>query len=237
MDTLQRYSWTSQAIELLQSLHEIPPTESAILFIRHSHRNDGKTWDEIIHLLLTPEGMEGAKSFGEFLPRRPQFRIYYSQVQRCKQTAELIAQGLQENKQTVSVLEELKILGEYLGDNKEIGRLFIRDKRQFMNYWAANFYPADVIEPLTTYSRRTAEKVWLLHTSAQKGTIDIHVTHDTTIMGLEFGWCGLLRNTYSEWVDFLGGFIIQLRTEQIQLIINGKQYSMYYPYWFNGQIR
>ena len=231
MSVLDSCEWSGEARRLMDQIHTLQQGTNAMLFIRHSHRLDGTSWEEIRQLRLTDEGKKAAEEFGAKLPLDKQFRLYYSPIERCKETAECFSKGIQNAHGTVQTIEELKILGEYLGNGNGIGQLFVRDRKQFVNFWAANHYDPQIIEPLMNYSKRTAEITWKLHKTATQPTMDIFVTHDTTILGLEFGWCGLLRNTFEDWCGFMGGFVLQLKTEKITMLTQGKAFECHYPYW------
>jgi broad specificity phosphatase PhoE len=231
MEILPSTEWGSEAVELLEMIKELPKGVSAMLFLRHSHRNEGSSWEEIKGLRLTEEGKQTALEFGREMPDSKSFRLYYSHITRCKETAEKIAEGIEQIGGLVLLIEELPILGEYLGSSDGIGDLFSRDKRQFVNYWAANHYPPEIIEPMTAYSQRAAEIIWKIHQSCPENTLDIFITHDTTIMGLEFGWAGLLRDTFNGWVNYLGGFILRLGPETLTLQSRRHTYECHYPFW------
>lgn len=231
MTLLESLEWSREARGLMEQIRTIQNGNNAMLFLRHSHRLDGKSWEEIRQLRLTDIGKQAAIEFGEQLPRDKQIRLYYSPIERCKETAECLAIGIKNNGGSVQEIKEMRILGEYLGNGDGIGELFTRDRKQFVNYWAANHYPPQIIEPLGDYSKRTAEITWKVHQSAQKHALDIFITHDTTILGLEFGWFGFLRNTFEDWVSFMGGFVMQLEPEKIRLYSQGKIFECFYPYW------
>jgi broad specificity phosphatase PhoE len=234
MNSIDKLPWAKEALELLDSGQYLRKDLSSMLFIRHSQRLDSNKWDEIKLLRLTPEGLQAAFDFGMKIPKYDEYRIYYSQVERCKETAIEIRKALQSRKANVTKCEELTILGVYLGKSDEIGKLFTRDKKRFVNFWAANHYPTDIIEPLSDYAKKTAEIVWKIHANENilnQKHLDIFVTHDTTILGLEFGWCGVLRDTTKEWVDFLGGFWMQFYQTQIYLITRKKCFESYFPVW------
>jgi broad specificity phosphatase PhoE len=231
MTILEKVTWGQEALEVLQATETLNVHTPAMIILRHSHRNDGVSWEEIKKLRLTDEGKQAAFDFGYHLSPLRKYRIYSSQFERCMETAREIEKGILQNHGEVKNCGDLRILGEFLGKSDRIGDLFMRDMNHFINSWAACHYSREDIEPLSEYTQRAASIMWKLHKTGDADTIDIFITHDVSIMALEFGWFGWLRNTFEEWVNFLGGFVMQLEKDRIKLLTRKKTITCHYPHW------
>ena len=233
MSILDEYPWASEAQELLRKVAEIPRQTKVIMILRHSHRGEPSRLGMINDIPLTEEGRLVAREFGTSLPEGRNYRIFYSEIERCKDTAQLIAEGLNEKGINLETIEPSGILKGMAGVGSEIEKLTHRDKHEAILKWAAGHYPETIIEPLHSYAQRAANVIWSSHQQAAPSTIDICISHDFHIMALQFGWFG--EWMHDEWVDYLGGFLMQLEADRLIFYKNGRIKSIPYPFWWPMQ--
>ena len=231
MNTLSSQDWSAEALALIKEVNRLPLDTNAILFLRHSHRLDSDDWGAMMDLRITPLGKEVAQEFGAALPENRSYNLFHSPIERCRETALEIQTGLN----TIGnspVFGGMKLyLGEIEGDPDKITQYMKRDKMQFVNRFLAGFYDYANIERPENYAKRAAKGAWGHVLSAPQGQIDIHVSHDITANLLEFLWCGLLRDTYRDWVDFLGGFLLWFGEDELHCFSKGTTYDCPYPVW------
>lgn len=227
----QEGNWTQLAKDILEGLSHFPDDSKIIIVLRHSHRKHSGDAEKLSQLALTPLGHEIAYIFGKSLPNNRPIRLYHSIVHRCVETAENILKGFEESGgkgKIIGPLEALYSIGTdpYFIINKAIQHA----GKKFLNHWAAGLYPPDKITPLLEYSRASAEDIWNLLKNAPDRGIDIHITHDLSIMGFRLGWFGL--STHDWWVPFLGGFAFSFQENEILLLDKGQFKKIELPYWW-----
>ena len=231
----QNGNWTQLAKDILESLNHFPKDSKIIIILRHSHRKHSGDAEKLSQLALTPLGHEIANLFGKALPKDRPIRLYHSVVTRCIETAQKILSGFQEiggKGQIIGSLESLYSIGSdaYYIINKAIQHA----GKKFLNHWAAGLYPPDKIKPLMDYARESAREIWQLIKNAPDSGIDIHISHDLSIMGFRLGWFGL--STHDWWVPFLGGFAFTFEEKNILLLDKGHFKKIEFPYWWNDSL-
>jgi len=227
----QSSEWTQRAFQLLKGIEQFPKDKKIIMVIRHSHRYDSN--DLLNHEKdnLTPLGHKIAKEFGQHLPSDRPIRLFYSEVQRCQETAENIYTGYNHNGTSSELVGALRVLY-----NIEISREdFYREATKYpldnlLYRWSAGLYPEDMVIPFSEYARKAADVVWnMSHKSPEKG-IDIHVTHDFILMCLRLGWFGLY--TGKNLPTFLSGFAFTFTENEILLFDYDHFETIEIPFWW-----
>lgn len=89
----QNDEWTGEARRLISGLTQFPSDSKIIIILRHSHRKHSDDPWRVSKLKLTSLGHEIARIFGENLPLERELRLFYSFLDRCKETAEDILRG------------------------------------------------------------------------------------------------------------------------------------------------
>ncbi|MHA2112159.1 MAG: histidine phosphatase family protein [Candidatus Hodarchaeales archaeon] len=227
---LRDLEWAKEANILLNKIKGIPQDYSMMVVLRHSHRNEFSSFTETHKALLTNEGRKVAYEFGRNLPINRSYRLFHSIHPRCVETAEYIQKGLKENEVQVETLGSLEILWGMAGDYPAIVKLGLKDGQHIVTKWAAGHYPTAIIEPFNSYIQRSANVLWSYHKEAPPSGIDIFITHDFHIMSLQFGWAGM--QIYNGWVNFLGGFMVILTSDNFILINKDTRLEIQYPYWW-----
>lgn len=223
--------WTKQARDLITSLRKFPDEAKVILILRHSQRNEPIKISANADLNLTPQGHKIANIFGKKLPKNRSIRLFHSDADRCRETAEEILNGFKQIGGEASLEGFFKPLSHigidfktFLQENEKyrILELFYR--------WVAGVYSPTRWPPILAYCQKAAGQMIEKVESAPEKTLDIHVTHDLHLMALRLGWFGL--NPDDRWVDYLGGYAFTLSKDQIKLFEYGEFKLIEYPYWW-----
>lgn len=225
--------WMEQAQILLKHLKKFPPDSKIIMMVRHSEREPLSSLKKNSDLQLTGNGHHAARIFGENLPINRHLRIFYSNRDRCRDTALNIMDSCKKNGgQPIDggTLEPLYAL-------KTIKDGFFKHELQFlslleiMNRWINELYDSSDIESVTTYSKRAATLIWgKLDDLPFEGGIDIHVSHEVLLMALRSGWFNLSPN--NKWTEFLGGYAFVFTKNHILLLDFDEFLKIPYPSWW-----
>jgi len=222
-----------QAEILLKQMTKFPNDSKIVLMLRHSEREPLSSLKKNSDLQLTKEGHLAARIFGENLPINRQVRIFYSNRDRCRDTALDIMNGFKNkggqliNGGTLEPLYALKILKEQFFKN-ELQSLSLVE---ILNHWINEQYDSSDIEPVITYSKRAATEIWSkLDQLPLEGGIDIHVSHEILLMALRSGWFSLSPD--NKWTEFLGGFAFTFNKDHILLLDFDEFLKIPYPPWW-----
>ena len=226
-------NWMKQAEILLKHITKFPANSKIIMMMRHSEREPLSSLKKNSDLQLTEDGHHAARIFGENLPKNRHVRIFYSNRDRCRDTALDIMDGFtKKGGQHVNggTLEPLYAL-------KTIKDGFFKDELQsftlleIMNRWINEQYDPNDIEPITAYSKRAAPLIWgKLDELSLEGEIDIHISHEVLLMALRSGWFSL--NPDNKWTEFLGGYAFTLTKDHILLLDFDEFLKIPYPRWW-----
>jgi broad specificity phosphatase PhoE len=165
MAVLPTQSWAANATQLLERIRDIDLSYPTFLMIRHSEREYPEDVREVLDAPLTDEGREGAREFGTALPldssSAARTRILYSPVERCVETAQYLAQGIEEREGGGAVatsFEEAALFGIRAG-KQNFRDFLVRDSNDIMNHWVSGHYAPWQMEPSVYLSQRIA-RAW-----------------------------------------------------------------------------
>lgn len=156
---------------------------------------------------LTAEGCAAAVEFGERLREFSRLRLFHSPVNRCRQTAECIADGAARVGVAVELRGAHAALGiDYIRDLGEAGRLTVEHGEHFVRLWFEGRVPPRVIDPVPELA---AVKLAFLRerfadVPEQAATLDLHISHDWNIIMLREHLVGV-RHEEAGWLTFLDG--------------------------------
>ena len=223
--------WTLQARHIVEKLNEFPKSSKIIMILRHSYRNSSDDMWELAGMKLTEVGHEIARKFGSLLPIDRKIQLYYSPIERCKETAEDIFTGFQSIGGTGEFKHSLKELFD-VGMNADLffKQIVKYPYADFLHRWAAGLYSKNVIFPFETYCQDAARVIWNQTQDSPDKSIFINVTHDLITLSLRLGWFGLSPDDY--WPDFMGGFAFAINDEDILLLDHDGFKSVDFPFWW-----
>jgi len=194
--------------------------DTPLVVLRHSARGAIRSADvaEAMRTPLTEQGRSLARELGGLLPRARSLRLWWSPVSRCRDTAECIAAGLRSGGGTAALAGEQELLGAtYVRAGSEIVREFAaRGPRGFVRAWFSGELGGGLIDEPREAGRRLLRGLLALRATAQPGgDIDVHVTHDLTLVLL----LGLVRDVTEEafvWPGYLDGVALLPRGAKIE---------------------
>lgn len=223
--------WAIHARKLIEGLDNFPNDEKIIILLRHSERYEIDSVWKPQELLLTPNGHQIAKMFGEKLSIERSIRIFTSFAPRCQETAKDIIEGFKTNGGKAELKGNLEPLYK-LGVDRKFFLTQIKNNElvKYIQNWANGAFPSDKAQSLSSYSMNSAKIIWNLIREAPNNCIDIHVTHEIPIMGLRYGWFNLLPD--EKWVNFLGGLAFSFRKGQITLFDIDRFITVDVPQWW-----
>lgn len=188
-----------------------------VLFIRHGatkgnteHRYVGRTDEGLL-----PQAEEALrenrgkllKEIG-WLPEESRFRLFVSPMLRCRQTAELLFPGVEQ--QIVSDLRECDFGGfEYKNFAELDGN---PDYQEFIDTFGESGFPGG--ETLKLFAARCAGAFRALAESVREEGTDIFVVHGGTIMALLDAFSEPHQDYYSWQVKNGEGFAAELETRE-----------------------
>jgi hypothetical protein len=189
------------------------------LMIRHAERY-GR--DVALHSDgLTPAGREHARRLGRRIGGRREVRLFASPVQRCVDTASLIAEGAGLDAE-VTVTTMLGLPGTYVIDEEEVDRhLAVMGLHRFAVEWVNGRIPAEAMAPVELGTQALMD--WVLGNARERdGLLDIYVGHDLFLtpvlvnhLGYDIASTGLL--------GFLDGFTVTVEDGKAVLSYGGKR--------------
>jgi hypothetical protein len=230
---LKKLDWMTQALTLLKKISEFPEDAKLIMMLRHSEREPPSSLKINKDLQLTENGHLAARTFGEEFPPNHYMRLFYSNRDRCRDTAFDILNRFEKKGGKgviggpIEPLYALKVLKD---------EFFKYELRKFslleiMNHWINEHYDAKDIEPIKSYSKRAAHVIWTkLEQDLPAGGVDIHISHEILLMALRSGWFDLSPN--DKWTEFLGGYVFTFTKSHILLLDFDTFLKIPYPNWW-----
>ena len=237
MGRLSEVDWGKLPLTVLRSTAELEPVKPAMIHIRHTER-PGMSGPNSNALLSTLLGREAAIEFGEGLPAERSYRVYHTVVDRAKESAESIVEGMRRSGKRVEIAGVFPFRTSYDPQAMDdyIDRVFKKcgDEdvavTEMMNRWLAGLAPQDIFRPSGEFARMIAEYAILRLENAEPNNIDLYITHDTWVGATLFHWFGLPLPL--DGIRFLDGFILQPLEEEMAVWFRGRAMRIEYPQWW-----
>ena len=182
----EKLDWLTYAKSLLAWSHTVEESQPLLLLVRHSHREEISSLQEMAKMGTTQLGQRMAVEFGRRIPSRPTIKVLHSFVPRCTETAYGIAEGIESNGGKVQSLEPLfALVGPQIQNLSLWDRMGVDGQQiaKFVNDWYDGEFPKNDMETVEVYERRLHQEVLNPLSSAENGELHIHVTHDLILMG------------------------------------------------------
>jgi len=239
MSVLGRVGWGASARSILAGAKDLKPGVPALIHIRHTER-PGMSGPNSDVLLSTPAGKQAAIEFGEGLPKGRRYRLYHTLIDRSRESAESIRDGIKRKGGEAELAGvfpfrtafDPKAMDDYIdymmkrcGDEDEA-------VAEMMNRWLAGLAPQNVFRPSIEFARMIAEYTQQRLRTASPDTVDIYVTHDTWVGACLFHWFALPMPL--DGVRFLDGYLMQPLEGEMAVWYRGKAVRMEYPPWWYG---
>jgi broad specificity phosphatase PhoE len=218
-------------------MKNLDPDVPAVLHIRHSERLLFNTNQTTYTTALTETGEKTSYEFGKKLPTNKTYHHFHTIVNRTKETASNIHQGILDNKGKSTGLSTIpirsvidyeansqysrKIFEEFDDEVKAIKKIFYR--------WLSGYSPPWIRKSSLIFSQQVASYMMKQMRNAQKNDVHIWVTHDGFIAAFIHHWFG---EYLDDWIEFLDGFILQFYDEYMVFYFRGEKKQAEYPYWW-----
>ena len=234
---LSSVDWGKLPLNILKNATELEPRKPAMIHIRHTER-PGMSGPNSNALLSTSLGREAAIEFGEGLPAGRSYRVYHTVVDRAKESAESIVEGIKRggSKADIAGVFPFRTSFDPQAMDDYIDTVFKRcgDEdvavAEMMNRWLAGLAPQDVFRPSNEFARMVGQYAILRLENATPDNIDLYVTHDTWVGATLFHWFGLPLPL--DGIRFLDGFILQPLEEEMAVWFRGRSMRIEYPRWW-----
>ena len=240
MSILETLEWSGPALALLSHCAKLDPGRPAVLHIRHTERTsldlDGSSGDD---MLSTQAGIAAAKEFGSRLPRDRIYRMFHTYVQRAKETADAIRDGINSLGGQVEAgeivpfrysIDRVAIQG-YLKKVREMCGSEAQTSVRFTNDWLTGLVtPQDCILPSIVFAKNVSDYTLKKLESATPNTLDIYVSHDTYVGNIMFHWFGV--PVHQDGVCFMDGFLLQLYDDKMVVSYRDNGAVLDYPRWW-----
>jgi broad specificity phosphatase PhoE len=202
--------------ETLRNLGGIPLQSRAVLFIRHSAREEGPAEDPNTaseeSWQLTPQGRVHAQQFGRRIPPFAHLFLTHTRIARTRDTAEEIAAGFRESHPASQV--ELQGVDPALGLTTFYARdMALRDHWkeklgvQFYHGWLGGQIPSNVLAPVEEAIADLLERFRTKVERSPESTLLIAVSHDVYIFAMREVLFGN-RATERPWIGYLDGILL-----------------------------
>jgi len=222
---------------LLSQCGELDTNLPAVMHVRHTERpieEPGSPGG--FKIVSTEKGKKAALEFGSRLPSSRSYRLYHTYMERTRETAENIHEGILANEGSSDVIGSIPLTTivdrdgwmYYARRESEIDSDGLWSVRIFTK-WISGHFPPWLRVPALNFSQRGAALTMKNLESAGARTFDIYVSHDVFVATFLLFWFGFFP---TDWVEFLDGFIMQLVDDKVKVYTkNGKKES-YLPYWW-----
>jgi len=200
----------SKTLQVLHDLHAQGVTNYVVL-MRHADRPIDHAGNDLA-MQISEEGRRDAYAFGRALPCDGLKRFYASPIDRCVETATLIAKGCQdtggETSPKVTVMDAL--FAFFVRDVERADGLLYEtfgqgDPYRFFRDWFDGNYPPEMIDDAAQAARAQLDALLPLLQGPPAG--NICVSHDINLFLIKNYYLGL-RPEDHEYIQFLEGVVI-----------------------------
>jgi hypothetical protein len=244
LTTLASVDWGGPSRRLLESTKELEPGKPAVMHIRHTARTTifdeeherGSKWFDSQTFRSTPTGIQAAVEFGSFLPSDRNYTIYHTYIERTRETAEAVSQGI------IGAGCKVRVAGDvaysWVVDVEGNNRWLRSQKPQDGAYsttclWIAGLVPETIRTSSWVFAKEYARVTMMNLRRASSDVFHIYVSHDTLVAALIFHWFGL--PPYGDGIRFLEGFLMQVRGDGLHVWLRDRSMVYNLPYWWPKQ--
>ena len=234
---LESVVWGKSPLQLIKQMKDLDPNKPAVLHIRHSERHTLNTKQTTYLTALTKTGEKTSYEFGKKLPTNRKYHHFHTIVDRTKETASNIHQGILDNKGKSTGLSTIpvKTIVDYEA-NSELTRKIIQESEDELDVtkkvfyrWLSGYNPPWVRKSSLVFSQQVASFMMKQLRKEQQNDIHVWVTHDNFIAAFIHHWFG---EYLDNWIEFLEGFIVQFYEDHMVFYFRGTKKQVEYPYWW-----
>lgn len=210
----------SKTLQVLHDLHAQGVTNYVVL-MRHADRPIDHAGNDLA-MRISEAGRRAAYEFGRALPCDGRNRFYASPIDRCVETASLIASGCQnaggETSPDVTVMDTL--FAFFVQDVERADGLLYEafgkgEPYRFFRDWFDGEYPPEMIDDAALAARAQLDALLPLLQGPSAG--NICVSHDINLFLIKEYYLGLHPEDH-EYIQFLEGVVIYERRGEFYII-------------------
>ncbi len=228
---LRTQGWCVPARSILEHTLKLSGMYPAIMHIRHTERERAKPGGDP---LCTEQGLKAAYEFGAGLPTDRKYRLWHTYIERSRETCLAIKSGLESNGAECTLAGEIPVntILDPVGFREEQPRhQVVEDTDEsaltYLIHWLGGQYPPTMVRPSIEFAQMVARTML---EEIGEGSFHVLVSHDTWVAALMFHWFGL--QPPRDWVNFLDGFIVELRPSAPTLITKEGTNKTELPDWW-----
>jgi broad specificity phosphatase PhoE len=210
-------SWCGPAQSILEHTLKLSGAHPVIMHIRHTERERATPGGDP---RCTEEGLKAAYEFGASLPTSRRYRVWHTVVERTRETCLAIMAGLESNQTECTLAGPIPVntILDPAGFYEEQPRHQVVEDTDlsaltYLNHWLSGFYPPDMVRPSLEFAQMIARTML---EDIGEDSFHLLVSHDTWVAALMFHWFGLPPPR--GWINFLDGFVVELRPSASTLI-------------------
>ena len=232
MDSVLRtQSWCKPAQSILENTLKLSGAYPAIMHIRHTKRERATPGEDP---RSTELGIKAAYEFGASLPTGRRYRLWHTKVERSRETCLTIKSGLEINEAECTLAGTIPVdtILDPVGFHEEQPRRQIVEDTDesvltYLYHWLGGLYPASMVRPSMEFAQMVARTML---EDLRRDSFHVLVSHDTWVAALMFHWFGLPPPR--GWINFLDGFVVELRTSVSTLITKEEVIEVRLPDWW-----
>lgn len=230
-NVLQTQSWCRPAQRILEHTLKLSGAHPIIMHIRHTERERATPGGDS---LSTEQGLRAAYEFGASLPTGRRYRVWHTSVERTWETSLAIKAGLESNQAECTHAGPIPvntILDPAGFHDTQPRHQVVKDTdesaRTYLEHWLRGLYPPTMVRPSMEFAQTVAQTMLM---DIGEDSFHVLVSHDTWVAALMFHWFGL--QPPRDWVNFLDGFVVELRTPTPILITKQGSTETRLPDWW-----
>ena len=233
---LRTMSWCRPAQSILEHTLKLTGEHPAMMHIRHTERPRSTAGGDP---RSTEQGLTAAYEFGVSLPAGRRYRLWHTYIERSRETCLAIKSGLECNEAECTLAGTIPvntILDPVSFHQEQPRRQVVEDTDEsaltYLNHWLSGLYPPTIVRPSMEFAQIVARTML---EGIEKDSFHVLVSHDTWVAALMFHWFGLPPPP--GWVNFLDGFVVELRPSAPTLITKEGVVETMLPDWWMEQAR
>jgi broad specificity phosphatase PhoE len=200
--------------------------EPLAVLLRHSARGRLSDTRSSPLVPLSDEGRAAARAFGRGLPTGRRVVLRHSWVERCRETADLIAEGYREAGGRAEVAGADGPLGaSYVRDLDALASLADTLGRGFVRPWLDGTADPAVIAPPAEAAAGMTDRIVRLLADSAPGDLHLLVTHDWNVLVVREVCLGV-RHEDAGWADYLDGVVFRPDGGGVEAIWRDRRVSL-----------
>lgn len=207
----------------IEQLKNIPCGKKFTLVLRHAERDPIEQMERAFDALLTENGKKTAVKLGEKISSLNPFTFYHSPVERCKQTAEAMINGIAANNGKADLGGMDLMLGApyLIGDWRLIAEMVTKQgQEKFIRTWFNGEVPENLVLSLEESAKKQLRG--LIKQLQSSKTNCVNITHDWNIVLLKEYFFGL-QHEQDGMPEYLDGMYAYIENEIVNLFYKNKQ--------------